>query len=86
MLMSLLLLYDVGSANRKWRPNKSRYSGLDLKRHLNNIKQKLEELTEMNNALFLVKEAGEKSTPDEKTQGKLTNALVSLPWVAMNKS
>ena len=73
MLMPLLLPYDVGSADRKWRPNKRRYSGLDLKRDLNNIKQKLEELTEMNNTLFLVKEAVEKSTPDEKTQGKLTN-------------
>ena len=40
--------------------------GLDLKRDLNNIEQKLEALTEMNKTLFLVKEAVENSMPDKK--------------------
>ena len=38
MLIPLLLSY-MGSANRKWRPNKSRYSGLDLNKTLFLVKE-----------------------------------------------
>ena len=69
MLIPLFLPPSMGRVNRRWRPNKSRYSGLDLKRDLNNIKQKLEALTEMNETLFLVKEVVENSKPDEKAKG-----------------
>ena len=79
MLLSLSAM-GMGSANRRWRPNRSRFSGLDLKSDLNNIKQKLEILTEMNETLFLVKEFMENSTPDRKPKGQPTNTTPFLTF------
>ena len=74
MLIPLLLPY-MGSANRKWRPDKSRYSGLDLKRDLNNIMKSLRHWRKKWD-FFLVKEAVVNPTPDEKTKGKLNQKII----------
>ena len=61
-----------------------------MKRDLNNIKQKLEVLTEMNETLFLVKEVVKDSTPDRKPKGEPPNRSPLLTflkhfWIRLSK-